>query len=81
MVILAVGLFIAKLVRQLLTAVLKKVKVDKLQEKAGISSEETTTISSVIANIVYVIILIPVVILCIRSFKYYGYFQSSNWHA
>ena len=66
-VILAVGLFIAKLVRQLLTAVLKKVKVDKLQEKAGISSEETTTISSVIANIVYVIILIPVVIAALEA--------------
>ena len=66
-VILAVGLFIAKLVRQLLTAVLKKVKVDKLQEKAGISSEEPTTISSVIANIVYVIILIPVVIAALEA--------------
>ncbi len=66
-VILAVGLAIAKLVRQLLTAVLRKVNVDKIQEKAGISSEETTKISSVIAYVVYVIILIPIIIAALEA--------------
>ena len=37
-VILVVGLFIARLVRQLLVPVLKKLNVDKVQEKAGITA-------------------------------------------
>src|SRR5690554_6361023 len=65
-VILAVGMFIAKLVRQLLTPLLKKLNVDKVQEKAGISSTENTAISSVIAYIVYVLILIPVFIAALQ---------------
>lgn len=66
-VILAVGMFIAKLVRQLLTPLLKKLNVDKVQEKAGISSTENTAISSVIAYIVYVLILIPVFIAALQA--------------
>ena len=60
-VILAVGLFVAKLVRQLITAVLKKLNLDKIQDKVGISTDESTTISSVLAYIVYVLILIPII--------------------
>lgn len=66
-VILAVGMFIAKLVRQLLTPLLKKLNIDKVQEKAGISSTENTAISSVIAYIVYVLILIPVFIAALQA--------------
>ncbi len=58
--ILAVGLFIAKLIRQLVKPILKKLNVDKLQEKAGFSSEEGVTISSMISYVVYVIIIIAV---------------------
>lgn len=65
-VILVVGFFIAKLVRQIITPLLKKLKVDKVQEKAGISSTENTSISTAIAYIVYVLILIPVFIAALQ---------------
>ena len=65
-VILVAGLFIARLVRQLLVPVLKKLKVDKVQEKAGIATGEETSISSVLSYIVYVLILIPVVIAALQ---------------
>lgn len=65
-IILAVGLFVAKLAKQLLTPVLKKLNVDKVQEKAGISSTESTAISSVLAYVVYVLILIPAVIAALQ---------------
>lgn len=65
-VILVVGLFIARLVRQLLVPVLKKLNVDKVQEKAGITAGDETSISSVLSYIVYVLILIPVAIAALQ---------------
>ncbi len=65
-VILVVGLFIAKLIRQLLTPILRRLNVDKIQEKAGISTTENTTVSSVISYLVYVLILIPVAIAALQ---------------
>lgn len=60
-IIVAVGLFIAKLVKELLTTVLKAVKVDALQEKAGIKASESTSFSSIIANVVYGVIVLVVI--------------------
>jgi hypothetical protein len=65
-VILVVGLFIARLVRQLLVPVLKKLNVDRVQEKAGIAAGDETSISSVLSYIVYVLILIPVAIAALQ---------------
>ena len=59
--IIAVGMFLAKLIRQLLIPLLRAVKVDTLQEKAGIDVNESTAISSVIANIVYGLIILVVI--------------------
>lgn len=61
-VILFVGFFIAKLIKDLLVPVLKAVKVDALQEKAGVKLGENTTFSSLIANVVYVIIAIITIV-------------------
>lgn len=61
-IILSVGIFVVSTIRQLLIPLLKKIKVDKIQEKAGISPEEGTAISSVISYVVYVVLLIPVII-------------------
>jgi hypothetical protein len=61
-IILVVGQFAAKIIRQLLTLMLKRMHVDKLQEKAGIVSSEDATLSAVISYVVYVLILIPVII-------------------
>ncbi|MBQ7774662.1 MAG: mechanosensitive ion channel [Lachnospiraceae bacterium] len=60
-IIIAVGLFIANLVKDLLVSVLKAVKVDALQEKAGIKASENASFSSIIANVVYGVIVLVVI--------------------
>ncbi len=60
-IIIAVGLFIANIVRDLLVPVLKAVKVDSIQEKAGITATENTSFSSIIANVIYGIIVLVVI--------------------
>ncbi len=60
-IIIAVGLFIANIVRDLLVPVLKAVKVDAIQEKAGITATESTSFSSIIANVIYGIIVLVVI--------------------
>lgn len=60
-IIIAVGVFIANIVKELLVPVLKAVKVDALQEKAGIKASDSTSISSIVANIVYGIIILIVI--------------------
>lgn len=42
-IIIAIGFFIASIIRDLLTTVLKAIKADELQEKAGISASENTS--------------------------------------
>lgn len=59
-IIVAVGIFVANIVKELLVPVLKAIKVDTLQEKAGIAATEGTTFSTVIANIVYGLIILVV---------------------
>ncbi len=60
-IIIAVGLFIANIVKDLLKSILKAVKVDALQEKAGIAASEKTAFSTIIANVVYGVIVLIVV--------------------
>lgn len=57
-IIIAVGMFLGKLVKQLLTPVLKAIKIDALQEKAGIEASEGTALSAVITNVVYAVIVL-----------------------
>jgi len=61
-IILLVGVFVANIIRQLLTPILKRLNVDNIQEKVGIKTSEGTTISSIISYIIYVLILIPIII-------------------
>ncbi len=60
-IIVAVGIFIANIVKELLVPVLKAIKVDALQEKAGIKTSENTAVSSIVANVVYGIIILVVI--------------------
>ncbi|MBR5800006.1 MAG: mechanosensitive ion channel [Lachnospiraceae bacterium] len=60
-IIIAVGLFIANIVKDLLISVLKAIKVDTLQEKAGIEASENAAFSSIIANVIYGLIVLIVV--------------------
>jgi len=60
-IIIAVGMFIANIVKELLIPVLKAIKVDAIQEKAGINASESTSFSSIIANVVYGVIVLIVI--------------------
>ncbi|MCR5304731.1 MAG: mechanosensitive ion channel [Lachnospiraceae bacterium] len=68
-IILTVGLLIAKLVRQLLIPLFSKLRIDTLQEKAGLEVSDTAKLSNTLAYIVYVIIVIPVVIMALQALK------------
>ncbi len=65
-VILVIGFFIARIIRELVKPILKRLKVDTIQVKAGIEPSEESAISSVIAYIIYIFILIPVVIAALQ---------------
>lgn len=61
-----IGSFIARLVRELLVPIFSRLKVDALQEKAGIQVTEAGRLSYTLAYIVYVLILIPVIIAALQ---------------
>lgn len=64
--VLWVGFFIAKLVRELLLPVFDKLKINTLQEKAGIQVTDTGRLSNTLSYIIYVLILIPVIIAALQ---------------
>lgn len=68
-VILVVGFMLAKLVRQLLIPIFRRLKVDKLQEKAGVETTDKGKLSSTLAYIIYVLILIPIIITALRALR------------
>lgn len=65
-IIIVIGVFLAKIVKQILLPVLKRLNVDKLQEKAGIEANENTSISNVLASLVYVLVLLPMIIAALQ---------------
>ncbi len=60
-IILAVGIFVANIVKDLLLPVLKATKMDALQEKTGIKTSEKATFSNILTNVVYGFILLVVI--------------------
>lgn len=60
-IILAVGIFIANILKDLLLPVVKATKIDALQEKSGIKASEKASFSSIIVNVVYGFILLVVI--------------------
>lgn len=61
-IIIAVGIFAADLVKQILVPLLRATKIDKLQKSLGIKASEKTTLSVLIAEIAkYLLILFFVV--------------------
>ena len=56
---------LAVLVRMLLVPVFEKIKINKLQEKAGMEVTDEGKLSQTLAFIVYVLIIIPVVIMAL----------------
>lgn len=65
-IVLWVGFAVARLVRQLLVPVFQKLKVDHLQEKAGINVPDAAKLSNTLSYIVYALILIPVIIIALQ---------------
>lgn len=65
--ILVFGVFIARIIRQLVAPMLKRLNIDKLQEKAGVGGDESVTLSSMISYVIYVIILIPIIIAALQT--------------
>lgn len=68
-IVLIVGFLIARLIRSLLVPLFDKIKVDKLQEKLGIEVSDQNKLSSTLAYVVYVLILIPVIIIALQVLK------------
>ncbi len=60
-IIIAVGVFLAKIIRDLLIALLRATKIDQLQAKAGILVTESSALSTIISNVVYGIILLVMI--------------------
>lgn len=61
-IILWIGFYVARLVRELLIPIFNKLEVNRLQKIAGIQVQEEGKLSNTLAYIVYVLILIPVII-------------------
>ena len=69
-VIVLIGWFIARIIREIVVNLLSAAGIDKLSEKVGLSKTMgTKTLSGIIGMIVYVLILIPVVISSLDTLK------------
>lgn len=61
-IILYIGIYVAKIIRQLLKVLLNKIGLDKLQEKLGVEiSDDKYTFTNVLTGLIYVIVLLIVV--------------------
>lgn len=65
-IVLVIGFFIAKAVRQLLIPVFDKIKINKIQEKLGIEVTDSGKLSNTLAYIVYVFILVPMIVMALE---------------
>lgn len=59
--ILAIGIFVANIVKDLLLPVLKATKIDELQKKSGVEASEKASFSNILTNVVYGFILLIVI--------------------
>ena len=67
-IILLIGWFVAKIIRQIVTGLLSAVGTDSLSEKVGLSSVlGDKNLSGLIGLIVYILILIPIVIAALNT--------------
>lgn len=74
----AVGLFVAKLVKDLLIPILRALKIDVLQEKAGVQAGESNSFSVVIANIVYALIVLIVISAALSTLGISAIYEPAN---
>ena len=62
LIVLIVGLFVAKLVRELSAPIFRKLGADSFLKKIGYIDADDVAISELLATIIYVLILVPVAI-------------------
>ena len=60
--LLIVGLFISKTVKEILIPIFKSLQIDQYLRKLGVESKNNLSVAEALANTVYVIILIPIII-------------------
>ncbi len=77
-IIIAVGLFIANIVKDLLVSILKAVKVDNIQAKAGIEATENSAFSTIIANVIYGVIILVVITSALDQLGIYAISAPAN---
>jgi hypothetical protein len=66
-IILYIGVYVAKVIKQLVKALLDRIGLDKLQKKLGVEAvQDQNTFAGVLAGIIYTIILIPVIIAALQ---------------
>lgn len=61
-ILIVFGVFLSKLVKQILLRALRKTKIDSWQQRCGIESKPGAGFSDIIANVIYAIILIIFVV-------------------
>ncbi|MBQ9606227.1 MAG: mechanosensitive ion channel [Lachnospiraceae bacterium] len=61
-ILIAFGIFLAKLISQIVNTLLKKTKFDTLQEKVNITPKEGSAFSDIVSKIVYALILVVFVV-------------------
>lgn len=66
-IVLTIGIFLAKLIRQIIKPLLKRLNVDKIQEKAGVASPENVKISSMISYVVYAIVILMAITAALQA--------------
>ncbi len=71
--ILFIGFFVAKIIRDLLIPLLRKIGLDRFQSPKKTAATDAAAsaprLSTIVANIVYVLILIPIVIASLQALK------------
>ncbi|MEH7111114.1 mechanosensitive ion channel [Neobacillus niacini] len=72
--IVLIGWLIAKIVRDILTNFLKSIGSDKLGSRFGFlqNGKEATSLSTIIGNVVFILILIPVIITALEKLELNG---------
>ena len=65
--LLVAGLFISKTVKELLIPVFENLQIDQYLRKIGVDSKNKLSVAEVLANTVYVLILIPIIIAALNT--------------
>jgi len=69
-IILLVGWFVAKIVRQIVSSLLNAVGLDRLSEKIGVSNAlGNQSLSSLVGLVIYIIILIPIIVASLNALQ------------